>query len=89
VQALPGLGQALVVRGADPEWGEVPVVVTTASADLAAVREAVGAALGRAAAPRRVVVVAEIPLLPSGKPDRRALQALAARRSAVGPAPGS
>ncbi|RIX29914.1 AMP-binding protein [Amnibacterium setariae] len=80
VQGIPGLGQAIVVRGADPEWGEVPVVVTTAPVDLAAVREVVGAGLGRAAAPRRLVVVPEIPLLPSGKPDRRALQALAARR---------
>lgn len=78
VQALPGLEDALVVRAADPEWGDVPVVVTTAvDADLAAVRDAVGGALGRAAAPRRLVVVPEIPLLPSGKPDRRALASLA------------
>jgi len=87
VQAIGGLGQALVVRAADPEWGEVPVVVTTTPVDLAAVRDAVGAALGRAAAPRRAVVVREIPLLPSGKPDRRALQA---RVAALGRrAPGS
>jgi O-succinylbenzoic acid--CoA ligase len=78
VQALPGLGTALVVRAADPEWGDVPVVIATADADLAAVRDAVGATLGRAAAPRRIVVVPEIPLLPSGKPDRRVLAALAA-----------
>jgi O-succinylbenzoic acid--CoA ligase len=78
VQALPGLEDALVVRGTDPEWGDVPVVVTTSAADLLAVREAVAAAVGRAAAPRRLVVVPEIPLLPSGKPDRRALAALAA-----------
>jgi O-succinylbenzoic acid--CoA ligase len=78
VQTLPGLGDALVVRAAHPEWGDVPVVIATADADLAAVREAVGAALGRPAAPRRIVVVPEIPLLPSGKPDRRALAALAA-----------
>jgi O-succinylbenzoic acid--CoA ligase len=80
VQALPGLGDALVVRAADPEWGDVPVVITTGAADLGAVRDAVGLALGRTAAPRRIVVVPEIPLLPSGKPDRRALAALAASR---------
>jgi O-succinylbenzoic acid--CoA ligase len=79
VQAVPGLADALVVRAADAEWGDVPVVIATAEADLAAVRDAVGAALGRAAAPRRLVVVPEIPLLPSGKPDRRALAAIAAR----------
>ena len=78
VQALPGLGDALVVRAEDPEWGDVPVVVTTRDADLGAVRDAVAASLGRAAAPRRIVVVDELPLLPSGKPDRRALAILAA-----------
>jgi O-succinylbenzoic acid--CoA ligase len=77
VQALPGLGTALVVRATDPEWGDVPVVITTAAADLEAVRDAVGASLGRVAAPRRIVVVDEIPLLASGKPDRRALADLA------------
>ncbi|GAA2750459.1 AMP-binding protein [Amnibacterium kyonggiense] len=78
VQSLPGLGAALVVRGSDPEWGEVPVVVATAQADLESVRAAVRGSLGRAAAPRRLVVVPEIPLLASGKPDRVALAALAA-----------
>ena len=77
VQALPGLGAALVVRATDPEWGDVPVVISTTAADLSAVRDAVGASLGRVAAPRRIVVVDEIPLLASGKPDRRALAALA------------
>jgi O-succinylbenzoic acid--CoA ligase len=78
VQALPGLEDALVVRAADPEWGDVPVVIAAAAADLLAVRAAVAAQLGRAAAPRRIVVVPALPLLPSGKPDRRALAALAA-----------
>ena len=78
VQSLPGLVSALVVRATDPEWGDVPVVVTTSAADLAAVRDAVAEQLGRVAAPRRVVVVAELPLLPSGKPDRRAVAVLAA-----------
>lgn len=78
VQALPGLGDALVVRTADPEWGDVPVVIATRAVDLRMMREAVASSLGRAAAPRRIVVVPEIPLLPSGKPDRRALATLAA-----------
>lgn len=78
VQALPGLGDALVVRAADPEWGDVPVVIATQAADLTMVREAVAGLLGRAAAPRRILVVERLPLLPSGKPDRRALASLAA-----------
>jgi O-succinylbenzoic acid--CoA ligase len=88
VQALPGLGEAVVVRTSDPEWGDVPVVITTTEADLAAVRAAVAEAVGRAAAPRRIVVVREIPLLPSGKPDRRALAALAGGDRSAGPTTG-
>jgi O-succinylbenzoic acid--CoA ligase len=78
VQALPGLGEAVVVRAEDPEWGEVPVVVTTAEVDLAVVRAAITDRLGRAAAPRRVLRVAALPLLASGKVDRLRLAALAA-----------
>jgi O-succinylbenzoic acid--CoA ligase len=79
VRRLPGLSDAVVVRTADPEWGEVPVVVLAAgpagTASLEAVRTAVGDALGPAARPARLVTVPVIPLLPSGKPDRRALAA--------------
>lgn len=77
VQALPGLGQALVVRAEDPEWGDVPVLVVTREVDLAGVRRAVTERLGRAAAPRRVVVLPALPLLPSGKPDRRRITSIA------------
>nr|BFF13139.1 o-succinylbenzoate--CoA ligase [Microbacterium flavescens] len=65
--------------GESPPVGEVPVVVTTGrEPDLAELRAAIGARAGRAAAPDRVVVVAESPTLPSGKPDRRALERLVA-----------
>jgi O-succinylbenzoic acid--CoA ligase len=81
VRGLPGLEDAVVVRAADPEWGEVPVVVLTigrtVAPTLAGVREAVGDALGPAARPARLVTVPSMPLLPSGKPDRRALAAAA------------
>jgi O-succinylbenzoic acid--CoA ligase len=46
--------------------------------DLATVRERVAERLGRPAAPRRMVVVAELPLLANGKPDRMAVRVLAA-----------
>lgn len=63
-----------VVVGREHEiWGHVPVVVTTKDLDITAVRIAVGSALGPEARPDRVVTVSEIPLLPSGKPDRLAL----------------
>jgi len=46
--------------------------------DLAALRHRVGGALGRAARPAAVVLVDRVPMLASGKPDRRAIAALAA-----------
>ena len=77
------LPDAVVVRRADAQWGEVPVVATEApDADLALLRAAVVERLGRAAGPAAVLVVARIPLLASGKPDRRALEGLAAAGSA-------
>lgn len=73
VREQPGLADAVVVAGPHPEWGEVPVVVTTARPELAVLRRAVGAALGPEARPDRVLTLGALPLLPSGKPDRLAL----------------
>ncbi|MBF4463309.1 AMP-binding protein [Rathayibacter sp. VKM Ac-2878] len=70
-EAVP---DAVVVRRADSQWGEVPVVVTTASVELAVLRRLVADRLGRAAAPAAVLTVPAVPLLGSGKPDRRALE---------------
>ncbi|OII15569.1 AMP-binding protein [Curtobacterium sp. MCBA15_008] len=78
VRELPGQDAAVVTRRGSGEWGEVPVVVTARPLDLDRVREHVGAALGRAARPAAVVLVDALPMLASGKPDRRAIQALAA-----------
>ena len=79
VQELPGMADAIVVRAPDPEWGEVPVVMTTAGGtDLPTMRAVLGERLGRAAAPSRIVVVDPLPLLSNGKPDRVRLTALAA-----------
>jgi O-succinylbenzoic acid--CoA ligase len=73
VREQPGLADAVVVAGHDPEWGEVPVVVTTARPALADLRRAVGAVLPPEARPDRILTVDALPLLPSGKPDRLAL----------------
>lgn len=85
VRSLPGLESAVVVASDDDEWGQVPVVVAVEEAvgpdgggRLRAVRAAVAARVGRAAAPSRIVVVAELPLLSSGKPDRVAAARIAA-----------
>jgi O-succinylbenzoic acid--CoA ligase len=77
VRALPGQSDAVVVSAASERWGEVPVVVTTTELPLADVRRWMSELLGPAAAPARVVVVVDIPLLSSGKPDRRAIHRLA------------
>lgn len=80
IREQPGLGDAVVVAGQHPEWGEVPVVVTTAPAELAELRRAVGAVLPPEARPDRILTVDTMPLLPSGKPDRLTLT----RRVAAG-----
>ena len=77
VRALDGQEGAVITRRASGEWGEVPVVVTDRPLDLDVVRAAVGDALGRAARPADVVVVERLPMLASGKPDRRAIRAIA------------
>ncbi len=73
VTSLPGLEDAVVVARTHERWGEVPVVVCTASVVLEEVRAVVGDLLGPEARPAEVIVVDSIPLLPSGKPDRQAL----------------
>ncbi len=80
VRELDGLDDAVVVRAPHERWGEVPVVVATRAVDLARLRDAVSAVLGRAAAPAAVVELGAIPLLTSGKPDRVALAEFTADR---------
>lgn len=70
VRGMPTLGEAVVVAADDDEWGQVPVVVATGSDSIADVRDLVARELGRAAAPARIVTVAALPRLSSGKPDR-------------------
>lgn len=83
VRSVAGFGEAVVVRVADPEWGERAAAVTErtdaaaasdARATLAAATDAAG--LPPAARPVRVELVDRMPLLASGKPDRRALEQL-------------
>lgn len=78
VRGRPGLEDAVVVSAPDARWGAVPVVASTTQVDLVGLRAVVKAALGNAAAPARSLVIDPLPKLASGKPDRRALTALAA-----------
>lgn len=81
VRSIPGLAGAVVVPADDVAWGQVPVVIAAGAEEqpaLAAVRDAVASVLGAPARPARIVTVQRMPMLPSGKPDRRALRRLAA-----------
>ncbi|WP_417234683.1 AMP-binding protein [Arthrobacter sp.] len=78
IEAVPGVGSALVVGVPDPEWGSAAGALATGRADAADIRDAVRAALGRAAVPHRLLAVADLPVLPGGKPDRQAAISLLA-----------
>jgi o-succinylbenzoate---CoA ligase len=89
----PGVADVVVVGLPDAEWGEaVTAVVIPANPanppDLDVLRSNVRAVLSAYAAPRRVVVVSQFPLLPSGKPDRVAARKLAEHQLAAS-LPGS
>jgi o-succinylbenzoate---CoA ligase len=88
LEGCPGVREAVVIGEPDPEWGErVTAIVVPADPanppELPALRAAVTRRMPRYAAPRAVVLVAEVPLLPSGKPDVAALRLLAAQRQSA------
>lgn len=76
VRELTGLADAVVVAAPHPEWGEVPVVVSTGSMELKVLRREVALKLGPAGSPARLMVVDSVPMLASGKPDRLAIATL-------------
>lgn len=81
-----GVREAAVVGRPDAEWGElVTAVVVPADPSvpppLADIRAHLRDRLPACAAPAALVLVPEMPLLPSGKPDRAALRARAAEAS--------
>jgi o-succinylbenzoate---CoA ligase len=73
----PDVLAAEVVGVPDPEWGNRLVAFVVGTASEAELRAWVVAVHPRAWAPRQVVTLAEVPLLPNGKPDRVRLRALA------------
>lgn len=85
VREIPGLQGAVVVPIPHERWGQGSAIavaradVVDALAALADAREAVAAEIGKPARPSRILPLDELPRLSSGKPDRRALRALAER----------
>ncbi len=80
--ALPSIAEAAVVAVPDDEWGEriVALVVRAPGAgalEASALRATLARTLPRYTLPRETVVVENLPLLDSGKIDRRAARALA------------
>lgn len=70
----PEIVAAEVLGVPDEEWGSRLVAFVVGSASLETARDWVGARHPRVWAPRQLVTLDAIPLLPNGKPDRLALK---------------
>jgi O-succinylbenzoic acid--CoA ligase len=80
----PGVRDAGVVGAPDADWGErvTAMVIAADPADppsLDDIRAYVTDRLPRYAAPRAMVLVAGLPMLPSGKPDRQLIRDIAVK----------
>jgi acyl-CoA synthetase (AMP-forming)/AMP-acid ligase II len=79
VCAVDGVAACAVVGVSDDRWGEAVCAVVVprdgASLTLDTVQEAVRQRLARYKVPRRLVLVAELPVLASGKVDKKQLRA--------------
>ncbi|RIJ69888.1 hypothetical protein D1871_20565 [Nakamurella silvestris] len=87
VSALDGVGEVVVTSIPSTEWGQEIVAVLIGPGpgpELPAIREAVTAALGSAAAPRHLLRLSSMATLPSGKPDRTQIRAWAAQQLSAG-----
>ena len=89
LEASPGVREAAVVGQPDAEWGErVTAIVVPADPSappaLADLRAQLRGRVPDFALPRALILVAALPLLPSGKPDLLALRALGHEAQATG-----
>jgi O-succinylbenzoic acid--CoA ligase len=80
---LDGVRDVVIVGVPDSEWGELVTAVIVPEdpeqpPELARLRAQARERIPGYAAPRRLILIAEIPMLASGKPDRQALRAAAA-----------
>ncbi|MBD8044488.1 AMP-binding protein [Arthrobacter sp. Sa2BUA2] len=75
-EQLPEVHRAVAVGLPDAEWGSVVGLAVVGPVNLERLRGTIRAALGAPAAPKTVVVLERIPLLPNGKTDRLAVRSL-------------
>lgn len=78
VSGTPGVRAACAFGVADPRWGQVVAIALAVDAtfELAVARARWHADLPSHARPRRIAIVDGLPMLPTGKPDRRAASRL-------------
>lgn len=79
IEALAGVEQALVLGISSEEWGTAVAAAVVGDVDPAVIQQAVHVELGAHAVPKAIVSLAALPLLPGGKPDRRAISTLLER----------
>ncbi|MCW2861456.1 MAG: AMP-dependent synthetase and ligase [Actinoallomurus sp.] len=70
LRSHPAVADVVVVGRPDVEWGELVTAVVVGSVTLEELRDHVRTTMPAHAAPRALEIVAEIPMLASGKPDR-------------------
>jgi O-succinylbenzoic acid--CoA ligase len=86
LRGCPSVRDAVIVGTPDNEWGErVTAMIIAADAaqppSLGELRTYVADRMPRYAAPRALVVVAELPMLASGKPDRQLIRNIAIKHA--------
>ena len=77
LRGLPGVDDVAIAGVRDDEWGERVVAVADTTLSLEQLRDFVAERYARTFAPRALVRVDELPLLPNGKVDRLAVERLA------------
>jgi O-succinylbenzoic acid--CoA ligase len=84
IRLHPRVEAAEVLGIPDPEWGEIVVAAVVGDVTLEELRDWVAVDYPRSFAPRSVVHVDALPLLPNGKVDRVALKARLASEPGAG-----